>query len=81
MSRWIRLRIWWWKFRYANHVFCRAMTCEGHGLDWAFCWDMATTGWQIALEWEKTIDAALKESPIESAEEEMSYWIDDEGVS
>lgn len=85
-SRWLRFRVWFWMLRYAVHVWSRSRTVEDARLYWAFCWEMAETGWWVQFSWEKDctsskdpVRAALDESPIDVAEEEMSCWTDDEG--
>lgn len=72
------LRIWWWRFRYGWRIWTRSSSDDvmfGHY--WRMCFgQIAEAGWQYAVESEGGVEAALKESPVDWADEELSCWTD-----
>ena len=71
-----KLRILLWKLRYGWRIFARSVAPDvkfGHYL--IVCLGaISDAGWQYAVDSQGGIDAALKESPVEWADEEMSCW-------
>lgn len=72
--RFTNVRIWWWKWRYVERILSRAMPARS-SKDIESAWYLADCGWESALDWcDNDVEKALKESPKDSADSELSYW-------
>lgn len=75
-ERWQRLRLWLWKVLYGLRLFQRGSAPGmkfGSYLPWCLG-EAAQQGWLWHLEVYESVEAALRESPIDAADEEMSNW-------
>jgi hypothetical protein len=76
LPRMTRLRIWWWKVRYALRFHKRGRDEDGSRLAWAFCMDSAEQAWGWATDrvYGDPVEVALNRDPVEDADEELSNW-------
>jgi hypothetical protein len=73
LTPWQRLRVWWWKWRYAERMLNQLGVRDEGALNAAT--HCANEGWIMALDDNKDdVEAALKECPKDSADSELSYW-------
>ena len=71
-----RIRIWWWKWRYVEHMLKKLGERDSASIRAAkHC---SEEGWRMALEWEGgDVKKALAYSPQEAAQDELYYWTAD----
>lgn len=74
----LRLRIWLWKLRYGWRIYRRSRSHDdwiGSYLSWCVT-DCAQAGWEVAVQNEGSVEAALKTDPADEAECELECWTD-----
>lgn len=70
-----RLRVWWWKWRYTERILKIGFGNERTESALRGAKQVTEAGWETQLEWsDGNVQDALNHSPIDCADEELSYW-------